>query len=73
MPGRLHENPSISGVEAQPHRGNLSDEAAWEAVFMRFLGEHLEFDAVHLLKLLSVLVGEVDPREVKILGKVLSR
>ena len=38
---------------------------------MRFLGEHLEFDAVHLLKLLSALVGEVDPREVKILGKVL--
>jgi hypothetical protein len=38
---------------------------------MRSLGEHLEFDAVHLLKLLSALVGEVDPREVKILGKVL--
>jgi len=38
---------------------------------MRFLGEHLEFDAVHLLKLLSALVGEVDPREVKILGEVL--
>jgi len=39
---------------------------------MRFLGEHLEFDAVHLLKLLSALVGEVDPREAKILGKVLA-
>jgi hypothetical protein len=39
---------------------------------MRLLGEHLEFDAVHLLKLLSALVGEVDPREVKILGKVLT-
>jgi hypothetical protein len=36
---------------------------------MRLLGEHLEFDAVHLLKLLSALVGEVDPREVKILGE----
>jgi hypothetical protein len=40
---------------------------------MCFLGEHLEFDAVHLLKLLGALVGEVDPREVKILGKVLEK
>jgi hypothetical protein len=40
---------------------------------MGFLGEHWEFGAAHLLKLLSALVGEVDPREVKILRKVLPK